>query len=490
MSDSSSIWSRLRRLFGGKKPEPAPLAPVADPAPQGGLPSETSTAKPVAPPSVPKATPTGARNEPPVPRSRVTAVSAPPIDLVLGVDLGTSCTKVVIGDPGWQDKFFAVPFAPADGSISAWFNPTRFGPEANLKMRLMNDPELEHVRDLLACYLAEVINHSRSWFDSNRPADYRGREIYWSLNLGFPGKAVDDSPLALAYRSIATVAVSLASCPETPSLELAARLRQHGPEGKPFIPSGRIELYPEIAAQLAGYVNSPFRQPGSLLLIDVGAGTLDVSTIILHQDHAQDVVSFFHCEVESLGVLRLYAARSDVLESIRPGCVKFPLDHFQDGSLPVPESLDQMVEQLSEDLRNGFRRVSAEFAENIVRVALSCLTRFRVFQRNAHTNENFDPWGNTLRFFLTGGGCRSAFYRDQLANGPLDDQLAPFTRWHREAHLRLADNQGLRLEPLPMPDNLQNFPPALRRDFDRLSVAYGLAYGGANLPGTTTTIRP
>ena len=486
MSDSSSIWSRLRRLFGGEKPEPAPPAPVAEPAPQRELPSETSAAKPVAPPSVPAA----ARDEPLVPRSRVTTVAAPSVDLILGVDLGTSCTKVVIGDPGWQNRFFAVPFGHADGDISAWFHPTRFGPEANLKMRLMNDPELEHVRDLLACYLAEVINHSRSWFDSNRPADYRGREIHWSLNLGFPDKAVDDLPLAVAYRSIARVAVLLASRSEAPSMELATRLRLHGSDDKPFIPSGRIELYPEIAAQLAGYVNSPYRQPGSLLLIDVGAGTLDVSTIILHQDHAQDVVSFFHCEVESLGVLRLYAARSDVLESIRPGCVKFPLDHFQDGSLPVPESLREMVKQSSVDLEDGFQRVSGAFAERIVGVALSCLQRFRICQKEIHASVNYDPWGKTLRFFLTGGGCRSAFYRDQLANGPLEEQLAPKTSWHREAHLRLADNQGLRLEPLPMPDNLQNFPSSLSRHFDRLSVAYGLAYGGENLMRITTSIHP
>ena len=486
MSDSSSIWSRLRRLFGGKKPQPAPPAPVATPAARTESPSEASTAKPVSSPSVPAA----ARDEPLVLRSRVTTVAAPAVDLILGVDLGTSCTKVVIGDPGWQDKFFAVPFAPADGGISAWFNPTRFGPEANLKMRLMNDPELEHVRDLLACYLAEVINHSRSWFDSNRPADYRGREIHWSLNLGFPDKAVDDLPLAVAYRSIARVAVLLASRSEAPSMELATRLRLHGSDDKPFIPSGRIELYPEIAAQLAGYVNSPYRQPGPLLLIDVGAGTLDVSTIILHQDHTQDIVSFFFCEVEKLGVLRLYEARQNVLGSIRPGSVKFPLDHFQDGSLPVPESLREMVKQSSVDLEDGFQRVSGAFAERIVGVALSCLQRFRICQKEIHASVNYDPWGKTLRFFLTGGGCRSAFYRDQLANGPLEEQLAPKTSWHREAHLRLADNQGLRLEPLPMPDNLQNFPSSLSRHFDRLSVAYGLAYGGENLMRITTSIHP
>jgi hypothetical protein len=404
----------------------------------------------------------------------------------LGIDLGTSCTKVVIGDPGWQDQSFAVSFGRTETDISAWFHSTRWGSETNLKMRLMDDPASPHLRDLLACYLAGVITHSCSWFESNRPADYRRRGIRWSLNVGFPGKAVDATSLSDAYRNITKVAVALASRPEPASLELAAHLRRHGAEVDPFISSPRIQIYPEIAAQLAGYVNSPHRRPGNLLLIDVGAGTLDVSTIILHGNREHDIVSFHFCEVKPLGVLRLYEARVSKLESIRPGCVKFPLDHFQNGSLPVPENLQEMVRQSFPDLADGFRRVSADVAENVVRVALSCLTRFRNSQRAVHANANFDPWGNTLRFFLTGGGCRSAFYKGQLADGPLECELAPFTRWHGEGDLRRTNRQGLVLEPLPLPEKLENFPSSLRRDFDRLSVAYGLAFGGSNLMKITT----
>src|SRR5207249_5538831 len=141
------------------------------------------------------ATTAGAPAPHPGPATQVTTEASRAVDLVLGLDLGSCCSKVVIGDPGWKDKSYAVSFGKADGDISAWLHPTRFGPEANLKMRLMNDPSSEQVRDHLACYLAEVIRHSRSWFGSNGPAEYRRREIRWSLNLGFPEKSVTGSRL-------------------------------------------------------------------------------------------------------------------------------------------------------------------------------------------------------------------------------------------------------------------------------------------------------
>ena len=450
MSDSPSIWSRLRGLFRGNNP------PARDPAPRAT-----------------------AREQPPAPPANITAIAAPAVDLVLGLDLGTSCSKVVIGDPGWKNKSYAVSFGPENGDISAWLHPTRFGSETNLKMRLMNDPSSGDVRDLLACYLAEVIRHSRSWFDSNGPADYRRREIRWSLNLGFPDKSVKGSRLASAYSEVAHAAVALASSPEPLSPELASRIRRHELVIDPFIPPSRLNLYPEIAAQLAGYVNSPHRMRGNLLLIDVGAGTLDVSTIILHGDRAHDIVSFHFCEVESLGVLRLFEKRAQVLEKAVSGCIKYSLDHFQDGSRPIPERLTEITRHSSPALHKAFDQVSREFADEIINVALRCLVRFRVSQRLAHANPGFEPWGRNLRFFLTGGGCRSTFYHAHLADGPLEDKLASnFTRWHPERAARRAAREGLLLERLPLPDNLEKFPHKLHTHFDRLSVAYGLALGG------------
>ncbi len=455
MGDSSSIWNRLRELLGGNKPaQQPPPQPIIRP--------------------VPAATQT----------PRITNVPAPAVDLVVGVDFGTCCTKAVIGDPGWKDCSFAVPLTTSRNGISTWLHPTRFGAETNLKMRLMNNPTDEKVRDMVACYLAEVISLSRLWFVTNGPTDYRQREIHWSLNLGFPGKAVQkNTPLATAYREVAMVAVALSSQPEKPSVELAASIRRKTTEIQPFITSSRVQLYPEIAAQLAGYVNSPYRKRGNLLLIDVGAGTLDVSTIILHATRDQEVVSFHFCEVADLGVMRLHEARAKALENTQDGSVKFHLEYDQYGSRPIPDVLKDLVHRSSPLLEDCFRDVSAHFAKEILDVAHGCLGRFHKSQREAHQNANFDPWGNNLRFFLTGGGCRSPFYRNHLANGPLEDRLVNITRWHPERERRLGNRQGLTLEPLPLPDTnkFKNFPSSLRSDFDRLSVAYGLAFGGENL---------
>jgi len=454
MPDSPSIWKRLRGLLSRKTSPRTAAAPTAKSAP----------------------------SDQPKSKSHIASISSPVIDLVLGLDLGTSCSKVVIGDPGWQNKSLAVSFAREDSNIAAWLDPTRLASEANLKMRLMNDPTSEHVQNLVASYLAKVITYSRSWFDSNKPADYRRREIQWSLNLGFPDKSVKGSRLADAYRKVANLAVAAASQPQPPTVDVMDAIRRGELKPEPMIPHSRVNLYPEIAAQLAGYINSPYRKIGNLLLIDVGAGTLDVSTIILHGDHEQDIVSFHFCEVQELGVLRLYHKRVRALEEISPGSTKYPLEYFQDGSRPVPENAREMVETVSRPLESAFQRASSEFAEDIIGVVLRCLVRFRMSQRQVHSNPGFDPWGRYLRFFLTGGGCRSRFYWAQLADGPLEDRLAGnFTRWHPDRSRRLSAREGLLLERLPLPRNLENFPKALQSDFDRLSVAYGLAFGGDNL---------
>ena len=315
MSDSPSIWNRLRLLFRGNNPPSAAVPPIAP------TPEAKKTPPPPPPPSALPSRPADALQVLSPPHSSVAVVPVPEVDLVLGLDLGTCCTKIVIGDPGWKNKSYAISFSPANGDISAWLHPPRFGSEANLKMRLMDNPASERVRDALACYLAEVIGKARTLFESQSTADYRRRQIRWSLNLGFPGKAVDTSPLASAYREVAKVAIALSSQAERPSIELASRIRRNEAGVEPFIPTSRIGIYPEIAAQLAGYVNSPHRRRGNLLLIDVGAGTLDVSTIILHGDEEQEIVAFHFCEVKNLGVLRLYEKRAHQLEKIENGCV-------------------------------------------------------------------------------------------------------------------------------------------------------------------------
>ena len=218
--------------------------------------------------------------------------------------------------------------------------------------------------------------------------------------------------------------------------------------------------------------------------------TLDVSTIILHGNREQDVVSFHVCEVEPFGALRLFAKRAEALDRVEPGSVRQTLSELQDGTRRAPETLMEIVTRPTPALSGAFTRVSDAFSIDVLAVAIRCLVRFRQMQHNAHRNPGHDPWGDSLRFFLTGGGARSPFYRSLLAGGPLEQRLATnYTRWHPEQVRRRSARQGLRLESFPVPDRLQNFPQTMHAEFDRLSVAYGLAFGGENLMRITTNVR-
>lgn len=417
---------------------------------------------------------------------------------MLGIDFGTSCTKVVIGDHGWLGQSFAVPVGNGGNGLERYLRATQVRTgrrlETNLKMRLMAEPESTKVRELVALYLAGVIRDSLAWFSTEGSRRYAARTPVWKLNLGFPAKRIEDGPLVRAYREIGELAARLG--PSDLPLEIASvqSLRGSADSSLPLkvIPAASVELYPEIAAQLAGYVNSPYRAPGNLILVDVGAGTLDVSTAILHGDNEEDIVSFHFCEVGPYGALKLLEARMAALDAVSPGSVQLNLGEFQSGTTPTPESAGAILGwhgTVKRAFTDAFEAESQRFAAKSMMLALSCATRFRKLQRDVHNNPAFDPWPGYVRFFFTGGGSRLSFYRHHFTDGPFEQELSRYTRWKEFERDRRSHQQGLRLEPLPAPDDLQGFSADLRSDFDRLSVAHGLAYGSENLMKITASVN-
>lgn len=404
----------------------------------------------------------------------------PDLELVLGVDLGTSCTKVVIGDSGWKNTAWIVPYDEKLSGIAAYLHPTQFAGERNLKMRLMDCPGNRHVQSLLASCLAQTIQQACAWFQNNAPPDYAKRTVRWTLNLGFPGKSLEDSPLKAAYLDIAMRAMEIAfnkvpadACEESRKVFLPTDFRSESAK--------RPELYPEIAAQLAGYIRSPYGKSGSLLMVDVGAGTLDVSTLIVGRTAVDELVSFQVCRVADQGALRLHQRRMEALEAAFPGSVEHGLVEFQDGTKPLPENASGFVKETLYGMEAVFDAAGAAFAEDALDVVTSCVVGFRKRLKECHEQKGLDPFGKNLRLMLTGGGSRSGFFRKLIHGGALEDAVCRFTRWAGEAGQRINNGEGLLFEPLPVPRDIQNMPEAVRVDFDRLSVAYGLAFGGRNL---------
>jgi hypothetical protein len=391
------------------------------------------------------------------------------VELVLGIDLGTSCSKVVIADMVWRNVAWAVPFDASLPGIAAYLHPTKTGGENNLKMRLMDNPCDPHLQNLVVECLVGIIRRAFAWFEKHASGPYAGRRLSWTVSLGYPAKSLDDSTLKQAYEGIAKDAVRLGMQSKQDALASAM-------VDAPVL----TDLYPEIAAQLAGYVRSPYRKSGNLLLVDVGAGTLDVSTLILSLTATEDLVSFQVCKVEELGALRLHQRRLEAVEAIDPGAVGRALGDFQDGTAALPEVLEGMVQQPTPCLRRAFDNATECFAERVLETIVGCFATFRKRLRDGHQSSGFDPIGRNVRLMVTGGGSRAAFYQRLFQEG-LGAELLRYNRWEVDPARRTALGQGVLQEVLPIPYDIQNFPEALRADFDRLSVAYGLALGRRNL---------
>lgn len=506
MSEKKSIFDQLRSLLGKSQKDTKSATPRPGSTSSGALPDALAPAqvpeKTAAPglantPKLP-VTPQAQSNTAPPALSDSQTKPGPEVDLVIGIDFGTSCTKVVVGDHGWLGQSFAVPVGKGPNGLERYLRPTQVESgcrlETNLKMRLMAEPNSTEVRELVALYLAGVIRDSLKWFSTEGSRRYATRTPVWKLNVGFPAKRIEDGPLVWAYREIVELAAQLG--PSDLPLEIASvrSLQDMGDFSSPkrLIPATSVELYPEIAAQLAGYVNSPYRAPGNLILIDVGAGTLDVSTAILHGNSEEDIVSFHFCEVGPYGALELLKARVAALDAVSLGSAQLNLGDFQSGTMPTPESAEEILGlrgQVGCKFIDAFEAESERFAADSIRLTLSCATQFRKLQRDMHANPSFDPWPGQVRFFFTGGGSRLAFYRQHFTDGPFEQELSRYTRWKEFERDRRIHQQGLRLEPLPAPEDLQGLSPDLRRDFDRLSVAHGLAYGSENLMKITASVN-
>ncbi len=72
-------------------------------------------------------------------------------------------------------------------------------------------------------------------------------------------------------------------------------------------------IYPEVSANVQGFVRSPNSAPGLYLFSDTGAGTVDQSVLLFAQPDGQDHLTYLHAEVLPLGSSHIeqLAARQD-----------------------------------------------------------------------------------------------------------------------------------------------------------------------------------
>jgi hypothetical protein len=220
-----------------------------------------------------------------------------------------------------------------------------------------------------------------------------------------------------------------------------------------------VNPIPEIIAEVVGYAHSQLRKNGMFLMIDIGAGTIDVSTFILSGKNDEDLYSILFAEVKRLGAYILHRYRIDVAKKIVEKKLQC-IDKACDGISPLPDEKDYLL-SIDGTNKEVFNKANVHFLSKC-----SVFLRSVLKETKNHRNPLALEWERTLPVFLCGGGSKIQLFKSMIQ--------------HAEKSLQTAGFKGFDLKVLPKPDNFEgdDIPPT---DYHRLAVSYGLSHSEIDL---------
>ena len=399
------------------------------------------------------------------------------LDIVIGFDFGTSCTKIILHDPVRQTAF-AVPFGGLAHDSLEYILSTRLfvavdgvcslepvegaSARTDLKVNLMEKPAglgamvPSEAVAAAAAYLALALRHTRRWFIATKEAVFGRIPLNWQLNIGLPAAIADDETLQEAFWTAGRAAWAVSKCEGAVTTAAAEREveRIRSAAGGNGELDGVVDLRPEVVAEIYGYIQSVGRQQRLHILVDVGASTLDICSFNSLAKGADNYTPVFTADVQRLGARELHLARitggrkvvDDWIEESIPG-----------GSMigTIPDNIDAYTAH-GVDILAGVQVAEESFGarcRNMLGLTYECL------------RPKFPPPDETLSkqlpVFICGGGRNMRLYRAVVEN---------FGEWHRKSVSPLG---GVTLFPLPKPEALTD---EIEEDtYHRLAVAWGLS---------------
>lgn len=403
-------------------------------------------------------------------------------ELVIGLDFGTSCVKVVVGDRG-ASKAYAVPFLDTQG-VNAYLLPSRVFEQngifsllkgadvhRDLKLRFLAKPTSSELQETLVGFLALVIRRCRGWLFMAHAETFAHRNILWKLVLGRAVDRVKNDHVRQLMLNILNAAWVVAGCSGSVNRSSCKQELTKQKSAPTFgFDSPEISVVPELAAQIYGFVNSRQFDPRAkniYLFIDVGAGTVDVSLFhVKRNEYGKWDFSLFTSIVEPNGTINLHRRRlgwwrQQLSKMPEEPCARL-LGAIDDIVMPTeqtqPIPATYLGYFLGVDVQYSGGALSPDdefYASQFV-----AQVRGRGIHRTVQTvhvkREDLDH----LPFFLSGGGARLPLYK-KIASA-LDQ--APEFKWLK-AHRR----------ELGIPSELEA-PGLAQVDYDRLSVAFGLSF--------------
>jgi hypothetical protein len=406
-------------------------------------------------------------------------------EISLGLDFGTSSVKVVIGDHG-TDQSYAVPFLVASGMDThllpsrVFINSQSTSPKLtdyykleeseiafrDLKLGLLGSPLDRNRQIRVIAFLALVIHRSRSWLFMTHAGIYKNINCLWRLRVGLPAASSLDNALVPIFSKIAQASWLLAGLSGNPTVSQIEQVHDSVFDKELFDNDLEVEIIPEIAAQIYGFVVSTSfdkKAANRFLMVDVGAGTVDASLFkVSSVKGGKFDFEFYTAIIQPFGVSNLHAER-----------VKWWLNNIPDTSSGLNlkkhliaskyiTDLGHIIPDECVDYLSGihFKKIFPnQCDEDYFKYKLSSQVRgsavWRAYKDGYLTQSELKD----IPMFLCGGGSRAKFYSglEKLVQHPHGFS------WLSVKPLQLNFPRNLIAESI------------LNNDFDRLSVAYGLS---------------
>lgn len=371
----------------------------------------------------------------------------PEKELVLGIDFGTAYTKVVIADEtyAYPVKFegagYLLPselYLKGDGCFTLCKQES-MRVFSRLKHPLLFSNSEENDEIVLIGFLSLVFKSARIWVATS---PFRNHKIDWLINAGLATDSYHNLKLKEKFGKLINLAWNASYLTKVSPALIKKQIQAHKQLNDELerlnltLPHDCLSVFPEYVAQISGYMNSPSKRDFSHLLIDVGAGTLDVVMFTTKNIDGEWRYSTNAKNISNLG--------ADILKS-----------HRQQYLPESSHSLDTLLKNV--DVANKLSISLAELSSLDSEFAKAVNLKLRSVIAKVAGGYKF---GANITTFICGGGREIEFYQKQL---------------------EILKNYPIEQIDLPAPNRFQ--PP---KDFDmtmfhRFSVALGLSYDPYNI---------
>ena len=376
----------------------------------------------------------------------------------MGIDFGTAFTKASIG---YGDDIFIVDWAGIKDGSDKYTLPGEFSvmPDGSCVVgraasatRVATDLKLPFLeghasRSALVdatIFLSLIMRYIRGWWFHHHKGLIKTQSIEWNINLGAPTTPWQDGSIRQKYELAAKAAWVMSCSDQSITVDQAIQIMD-----RRTLTAPPVEIVPEFVAQIASYTRSPQRQPDLHLLVDVGAGTVDVVTFNVHRDDktGEDLFPIFWASVSNLGTHYLMSRRLHAFPQIGG-------EHWHDATtVPNASEFSKTMGVAVHDVVKTDSLHARDVASAISSVLRT--TKQKRYRRSPN-------WQAGVRVFFCGGGSSCEAFEESITVASAQSGV-PLPRIR-----------------LPLPSHLKA-PSLPSEQFHRVSVAYGLGMDVFNL---------